>query len=311
MTTITPPTIVLAVSDKGGTGRSVTACNIAYQLSAQGKNVAYLDFDFGSPTSGAIFEITQVEKGIQGGGLHSFLRGDVPAPQRLEVRTSSSRPALRTLQSSAGRLVLFPGDAGGAEFTSISPEQVQRAESLLQELIGEFHVCIVDLSAGRSHAAQIALAATARPTLQRADIRWLVFHRWTRQHLTAAHSLVFDKHGLLDVGKEMGHDRTVLEESIRFVRTAVPALDESESADRAEQSEWLHTCNDKLRRQASKLRLGHSWMLGSTPMEPMLQWQEQIILDTDVTAKIANEATVQSFRDLAQKLFEPAVWEGP
>ena len=47
--------LVFATSDKGGTGRSVTSCNIAYRLSLQGNDVVYLDFDFGSPTAGAIF----------------------------------------------------------------------------------------------------------------------------------------------------------------------------------------------------------------------------------------------------------------
>jgi len=48
--------LVFASSDKGGTGRSVTSCNIAFHL-AQRLDVAYLDFDFGSPTAAAVFDV--------------------------------------------------------------------------------------------------------------------------------------------------------------------------------------------------------------------------------------------------------------
>lgn len=54
--------LVFSTSDKGGTGRSVTSCNIAYRLCMSGRNVAYVDFDFGSPTAGALFEIGTVER---------------------------------------------------------------------------------------------------------------------------------------------------------------------------------------------------------------------------------------------------------
>ncbi len=46
---------VFATSDKGGTGRSVTSANVMYRRALQASDVAYLDFDFGSPTAGAIF----------------------------------------------------------------------------------------------------------------------------------------------------------------------------------------------------------------------------------------------------------------
>ena len=47
--------IVFAISDKGGTGRSVTSANVAFRRALAGPNVAYLDVDFGSPTAGAVF----------------------------------------------------------------------------------------------------------------------------------------------------------------------------------------------------------------------------------------------------------------
>lgn len=305
------PMLVFAVSDKGGTGRSVTACNVAYRLSFLGKDVAYLDFDFGSPTAGAIFEIAKVERGVSRGGLHSYLDDAASFPQQLDIRATSDRRALRTLHSTAGRLVLLPGDRGGGEFTGATGKHVPRCTEMFQQLLHqEFDICVVDLSAGRSHAADLALQVTARPELRDVDVRWLVFHRWTRQHLMAAHSLVYEPHGLLSAGAEFGHDREVLQDSIRFVRTAVPALNQPRSADRPAQAKWLRTCNDELKQLAMRLKLGHSSTLGETPMEPMLQWREQIISDADVADKIANEATAEAFRGLARKLLDAAVWEG-
>ncbi|HVI17738.1 MAG TPA: hypothetical protein VM712_05145, partial [Gaiellales bacterium] len=66
--------------------------------------------------------------------------------------------------------------------------------------------------------------------------RWLVFHRWTRQHIIAAEGLVFGENGLLDIGEDRGHDRGDLSRRIRFVRTAVVDPDSPDLAGlRAEQ----------------------------------------------------------------------------
>lgn len=300
--------LVFAVSDKGGTGRSVTSCNIAYHL-AERKNVAFLDFDFGSPTAGMIFEIAKVERGIDHGGLHSYVEGNVSYPRHVDVWQDSGRPDLRLSNANSGRLVLFPGDKGGAEFSS-SHRCVSRCVELFSKLNGEFDVCIVDLSAGRSHAVQMALKATTEPALRSITARWLVFHRWTRQHIVAAHSLVFDVRGLLEVGTGAGHDRDALLDSIRFVRTAVPNLNSPRSTDSAAQATWLRACDDELTKLALRNNLGRSRTLGNTPMEPVLQWREQVISDADVSAKIANVDTVTAFRELARKLLDDAVWEG-
>jgi hypothetical protein len=48
--------------------------------------------------------------------------------------------------------------------------------------------------------------------------------------------------------------------------------------------------------------------LGKTPVEPMLQWREQVILDADVEAKIANKETVKAFADLADELVDDDTW---
>ncbi|MEV6134516.1 SCO2523 family variant P-loop protein [Nocardia sp. NPDC051990] len=300
--------IVFATSDKGGTGRSVTSCNLAYRMCVRGKRVAYLDFDFGSPTAGALFEISGAERGISGGdGLHSYLLGKAGVPARIDVRDNTDRRELRKMRTRTGKLFLLPGDAGGAEFAKIDDRALDNCAKLLLELDQDFDVCIVDLSAGRSVAMEIALKATALPQLAGRTVRWLVFHRWTRQHIIAAHGLVRGGYGLLDCGEGAGHDREVLLDNIRYVRTAVPQLNEATESP-GPQAAWLHQQDSMLKRLASTNKVGASAMLGETPVEPVLQWREQLILDIDVQKEIANKATVEAFDTLADRVLDPATW---
>src|SRR5512139_3147862 len=98
--------IVFATSDKGGTGRTVTSSNIVYRRALQGSNVCYLDFDFGSPTAGAIFGINSVQRGTPHGGLHRFIQGEIDEPHQVDAWTESDRASLSGRPSGAGELVL-------------------------------------------------------------------------------------------------------------------------------------------------------------------------------------------------------------
>ncbi|WP_227980982.1 SCO2523 family variant P-loop protein [Nocardia spumae] len=300
---------MFSTSDKGGTGRSVTSCNLAYRLCATGRNVAYVDFDFGSPTAGALFEISTVERGIPGNGVHSYLLGDTGTATRIDVGARTDRVELRRIASRSGRLVLLPGDEGGAEFLTCDDAIVTRCAELLLTLEQEFAVVVVDLSAGRSVALDIVLRATALPQLRARTARWLIFHRWTRQHILAASGLVHGPHGVLETGAECGHDPQRLAESIRYVRTAVAAADAHPLVSRAAQAAWLQEQDAALKRLASANRLGSTAVLGATPMEPVLQWREQLILDSDVNARIANAETAAAYTELARRLIDTATWE--
>ncbi|MFJ1461347.1 SCO2523 family variant P-loop protein [Nocardia wallacei] len=302
--------LVFSTSDKGGTGRSVTSCNVAYRLSIKGRNVAYLDFDFGSPTSGALFEVNRMERGTpDNDGLHGYLLGSSTILTPRNVRSETGRAELREPRHPY-KLMLYPGDRGGAEFLTADDRTVKRCVELLVACEQEFDVTIVDLSAGRSVALEIALRATGKKQLRGAVTRWLVFHRWTRQHILATNGLVHGQHGLLATGAECGHDQRRLAAAIRYVRTAVPSANDHASADSGPQAAWLRAQDDALRKLATANQLGWSVVLGSTPMEPMLQWREQVVLDADVSAKIANEKTVLAFQELAGGLTDDAVWEG-
>ena len=199
--------LLIATSDKGGTGRSVTGSNVVYRRALQGGDVCYVDFDFGSPTAGAIFGISALSRGTTtGGGTHSYLQGRSHSEELWDVWQHSDRTSLRQRPPGTGRLVLVPGDAGGGEF-SFDDDMVERCIDLFLRLHSEFEVVLIDLSAGRSYAAEIVIAATAMPEMVGVTTRWLVFHRWTRQHIEAAAGLVFGERGLLDIGEMHGRDR--------------------------------------------------------------------------------------------------------
>ncbi|GII25115.1 SCO2523 family variant P-loop protein [Planosporangium mesophilum] len=303
--------LVFAASDKGGTGRTVTSSNIVYRRALQGGDVCYLDFDFGSPTAGAVFQIASVTRGTVQGGLHAYLHGDLAEPHVVDVWTESERDALRSQPPGAGRLMLYPGDSGGGEFVT-GPETVRRCVDLFLRLEEEYDLCLIDLSAGRSYAVDVVLAATAQPELAAIASRWLVFHRWTRQHIYAAADLLFGQRGIIDAGVARGHDREQLTRSIRLVRTAVvdPNADDLAGL-RAAQVAWLRDCNYSLQRLARENRIGRTMVLGTVPLDPMLQWREQLVSDDDVVlTQVANSATVEAFDSLAQRLTDDSAWEG-
>ena len=109
--------LIFATSDKGGTGRSVTSSNMLYRSALQGSDVCYLDFDFGSPTAGAIFNIAAMVHGTTPGrpALVPARRGRRAAAGR-RVAASPTAPACAAGRRAPGRLVLLPGDSGGGEF---------------------------------------------------------------------------------------------------------------------------------------------------------------------------------------------------
>jgi hypothetical protein len=304
--------LVFAASDKGGTGRSVTSSNLLYRSALQGHDVCYVDFDFGSPTAGAIFGIEGAENGTMSGrGTHRYLRAEASQVERIDVWSETDRPTVRQRPAGAGRLVLLPGDKGGADFTRNAQPSLRRCIDLFLTLNAEFSLCIVDLSAGRNLAVELALRATAAPELRGVQCRWLVFHRWTRQHVIAAGGLVYGRStGLIDQAQKYGHDIDDFTDRLRFVRTAIIDLTSpSQRGLTAPQSIWLGKCDDKLRELADKHRVGKDLLLGTVPLDPMLQWQEQLITDDDIAQGIANRETRDAFDSLAKRITDDSAWE--
>ncbi len=141
-------------------------------------------------------------------------------------------------------------------------------------------------------------------------MRWLVFHRWTPQHVTAAADLAFEAGGIVAMGKEYGHEPDRLRESLRFIRTAVidsrgPEVGHLGLAQQA----FLRKCDAELSELARRRGVGRTTLLGVVPLDPLLQWREQLISDHDVQSKIANVKTVDAFVDLTEKLFDETAWD--
>ncbi|MET7775275.1 SCO2523 family variant P-loop protein [Streptomyces mirabilis] len=304
--------LVFAASDKGGTGRSVTSANLAYQRALAGDDVCYVDFDFGSPTAVAVFDIPTAPRGTEDSGLHSYLEGTIGEPARFDIWKLTEHPVLRNKPNGAGRLVLLPGDPSGGEFAT-NQGTLRRCADLMLRLHAEFDLIIVDLSAGRSYAVEMALDVTAQREMRGVETRWLVFHRWTRQHVIAVHGLVFGKHGILEAGAARGHDKHVLRDAIRFVRAAVPDPESPLwSHVSPAQIAWMHKCEEELRVLASEHGIGDSRVLGSVPLEPVLQWREQLITEEDVlSTQIANKQTLEALENLARRLTDDMYWGQP
>jgi len=302
--------LIFAASDKGGTGRSVTSANLAYQRALMGDDVCYLDFDFGSPTASAVFDVPDAREAAEDRGLHSYLIGEISEPVRIDVWADTEHRVLRNQPPGAGRLILMPGDLSGGEFAT-SGDNLRRCVDLLLRLNGEFDLIVVDLSAGRSYAVDMVLAATSQRAMSGVLARWLVFHRWTRQHVEAAASLVYGKRGILAGGVARGHDEDALRGAIRFVRAAVPDPDSALwSQATPTQSAWMEQCDTELKHLASHHGIGYSQVLGSVPLEPVLQWREQLITDEDVLdSQIATMETWQALSDLAARLTDDKYWE--
>ncbi|MGC5334952.1 SCO2523 family variant P-loop protein [Micromonospora sp. DT62] len=306
--------LVFVTSPMGGTGRSVTGANIAYRSALSGRPTCYLDYDFGSPTAGITFQIPEATNGLagtgpDGGGLHQYLRGEIPAPAQLDAWGAFKRPSMRRRPTGSGQLVVLPGQRNGSDF-GFTNDIAKRCAELFLRLEEEFDLTLVDLSAGRSYASQLALAATATPALRKVTARWVVFHRWTPQHVTAAADLAFEAGGIVAMGKEYGHEPDRLRESLRFVRTAVinPHGPEVRHLDLAQQV-FLRRCDEELSELARRRGTGRTALLGTVPLDPLLQWREQLISDHDVQSKIANADTVEAFVALTEKLFDHTTWE--
>jgi len=122
---------------------------------------------------------------------------------------------------------------------------------------------------------------------------------------------VYGKQGILHTGEHLGHDPRRLSQSLRFVRTAVVDPDSAQLFGlQGEQVAWLRACRTQLNELAGQLRVGRSLLLGSVPLDPVLQWREQVISDNDVLLRrIANNATRAAFEHLAEQIVDDSAWE--
>lgn len=72
---------------------------------------------------------------------------------------------------------------------------------------------------------------------------------------------------------------------------------------------WLRERDERLARLAGDHRVGRGFLLGSVPLDPLLQWQEQLITDGDVMDGAANPETRNAFDALAVRIMDDSLWE--
>lgn len=307
------------ISDKGGTGRSVVGCNLAYRLAAgvgdeQVRNVAYIDLDLGSATSGSVFWIPGAETGVDGPAMHDWLlhglapdkgTSDFGSLSEIDVWAQSLRfgPGF---QGNRGDLLLYPGAKGGADLSPNAEHLAGRMSDLFESLRQErgIDTAIVDMRAGRSAVSDGLITLSA---LQQAGgapfmIRWIVFHRWTPQSAHAGANLISGPSGLLSHFGAIAGDGHQLD--YRVVRTAVPTVDEwqTDAQDLSAIVEGVNRKLEKLVKESGSL----DKVLHEVGWDPLLQWREQIVLPEDVDSQEAREQTVEDLDGLARELL---IWQ--
>lgn len=277
-----PAKIFACISHKGGTGRTTTAANVAYRLALRNRSVCCVDLDLDSPTFGAVVGIKGLEQGAEI-GIHDFLhlsgQGLDPRPPDLAAdavvdiwqRTDLPRPGV----GRAGRLRLLPG---GRERLGLklapSAAQGRILAQILADLSDDYDYLLLDVRSGASDTVNAVLAADN----ELKSIYWLVFFRWTYQHLSGATDLC---ERLSGAGATLGLVRTAFTEP-------------------TEMASWF-----KEQHRALKARARESlrWeIITDIPVEPMLQWKEGIITSEDLRDGIASQAIIAGYDDLASRL---------
>lgn len=185
-------------SHKGGTGRSTTTANIAFRLAMAGKRVCVVDLDLASPTMGSVLGMHGHEAGAQV-GIHDMLPKDSGTGTPLapakgpEEAVECCRPVVRyarkevsrELKQADARLDLLPGKENEREVIENFRHIRDSLDPILQSLQDEYDVIFIDVRSGRD-APFYALLASGLP------ISWVIFYRWTPQHIHGAAALIHD-----------------------------------------------------------------------------------------------------------------------
>ena len=204
--------VFAVTSHKGGTGRSTTTANIAYRLACEGEAVCIVDLDLASPTMGAILELSGLEAGAERGmhdllprhsrGANRVIDAPIPPTEAVELCVSvadfcSSAAVRMDLQAQAGTFDLLPGkgemNENLAEFDVMAPV----LDSILDELVDRYDYIFLDVRSG-TDSPLYALAQG------RTALTWVVFYRWTPQHLAGFARMVSELREQMGQANVMG-----------------------------------------------------------------------------------------------------------
>lgn len=282
------------ISHKGGTGRTVTTANIAYHLAAEGHDVCIVDLDLASPTLGAVVGLSDISAGaLDSKGIHNILYGDViPENVELLLRDVWESPDISGFHSfSSGEFRLLPGTNGGSDMllSYERSEERERLRRVLQELLARYEFVFCDL---RSGIGSVAHTFVSSPVAEKV-YAWILFHRWTRQHLA----------GVIDLAQRL-NEAVAIEPSPRFMTVRTAKID-PESVPPGSRT-WINQRDDELWAEHKKLSSATNselTNLGTIPSELLLQWNECILTEALLGSTTA-KATADSFRDVATRLVE-------
>jgi MinD-like ATPase involved in chromosome partitioning or flagellar assembly len=277
-----PAKVFACISHKGGTGRTTTTANVAYRLALRNRSVCCVDLDLDSPTFGAVIGMRGYEQGAPV-GIHDFLHdGSAPAPRSpdaaldalVDMWENSGLP--HPGAGRAGRLRLL---AGGRERMDYPLASVEQQGHVLGRIVGalrdEFDHVLLDVRSGVSETVEAVLAADE--ALQ--AVHWLVFFRWTPQHLSGAADLC---ERLGDAGADLS-----------LVRTAF--------TDPADMGSWFREQHLALTRRAQSSLRGQR-ILTDIVSEPMLQWKEGVVTEDHLNSGVASQGIVESYERLASQM---------
>ena len=288
-------------SHKGGTGRSTATANIAYRIAKDGVDVCCVDLDLDSPTLGSIFGWADGAVGADR-GVHNVLVDDasprnsgldpisrVPASAAASLLTDcwgilEDRLNITVDPGKSGKLQLLPGSRKLQGYALLGPEQMREAlKELLESLASHFSIVLDDVRSGLSEITGHLMHAG--DTSGKLDA-WLVFLRWTPQHILGANDL----YSVLRDG----------DQNVELIRTAVPSVNNLPGKrDKA----WYRDQDIDLEKlMAARLPTEHRAF--TIPHEPMLQWQERVITDSDASFNRAATETIDGYQRVADFLKE-------
>lgn len=288
--------IIASISHKGGTGRSVTTANVGYHLAKSGLDVCILDLDLASPTFGSVVGFSDIPAGVDEVGksgnpksIGDFLRdkNNVPywnkAARDIWQSTSFNRARIPAVW---GSYQLIPGSKHLGDIGS-SDSHEESLNRLILELCENFDVVYLDVRSGASELFDIFRRSSMngiRPDL------WMVHFRWTKQHLN----------GLADL-LELLED--VEFEKLHLVRTAF--MDSKKVTPDARRI-YIESQDRQLDEILREIRVGDrkisEQLLGTIPLETLLQWREGIVIEALAAEGLAEQKTIDSFSALANKI---------
>jgi len=160
----------------------------------------------------------------------------------------------------------------------------QLLTGLLEALRPKYQVIFADVRSGTSDVVKALVSIGGGPAKLHA---WLVYYRWTIQHVSSATSLCRQL-------EAQGQD-------VHAIRTAY-----TDVSDLGEVPAWYRDRNRELLQRSREEHLdGYQLTDGagldiSIPLERALQWREMVVTDRMVGEGIAREETTQSYRAIAE-----------